>query len=182
MNTQIAITENGTTTLATAGKYCDRNIDVNVNVPSNDAELEAQKAITDSILDRTITEFASDTLTEVGANAFYYCQSLHTIDCPQVNSISRYGIGYCTALKRVEFPKLTTLYGLAFAYSSNLDTLILSNNRVCSLKSTDVFNNTPIKNGTGYIYVPDNLIDIYKTATNWTTFANQIKPISELEE
>ena len=33
-NIQIDITENGTTTLATAGKYCDRNIDVNVAVPS----------------------------------------------------------------------------------------------------------------------------------------------------
>lgn len=32
-NTQISITENGTKTLATAGKYCDRNIDVKVNVP-----------------------------------------------------------------------------------------------------------------------------------------------------
>jgi len=31
-NTQISVTENGTTTLATAGKYCDRNIDVNVDV------------------------------------------------------------------------------------------------------------------------------------------------------
>ena len=31
-NTQINVTENGTTTLATAGKYCDKNIDVNVNV------------------------------------------------------------------------------------------------------------------------------------------------------
>ena len=31
-NTQIDITDNGTTTLATAGKYCDRNIDVNVAV------------------------------------------------------------------------------------------------------------------------------------------------------
>ena len=31
-NTQISIAENGTTTLATAGKYCDRNIDVNVDV------------------------------------------------------------------------------------------------------------------------------------------------------
>lgn len=35
-NIQIAITSNGTKTLATAGKYCDRNIDVNVNV-GNDA-------------------------------------------------------------------------------------------------------------------------------------------------
>lgn len=33
-NTQVNISANGTTTLATAGKYCDRNIDVNVNVPS----------------------------------------------------------------------------------------------------------------------------------------------------
>lgn len=33
-NHQINITENGTKTLATAGKYCDRNIDVNVNVPA----------------------------------------------------------------------------------------------------------------------------------------------------
>lgn len=32
-NHQIDITENGTVTLATAGKYCDRNVDVNVNVP-----------------------------------------------------------------------------------------------------------------------------------------------------
>ena len=35
-NHQIAVTENGTKTLLTAGKYCDRNIDVVVNVPSLD--------------------------------------------------------------------------------------------------------------------------------------------------
>lgn len=31
-NTQINVSKNGKTTLATAGKYCDRNIDVNVSV------------------------------------------------------------------------------------------------------------------------------------------------------
>jgi hypothetical protein len=35
-NYQIAVTQNGTKTLLTAGKYCDRNIDVVVNVPSLD--------------------------------------------------------------------------------------------------------------------------------------------------
>lgn len=35
-NHQIAVTENGTKTLLTVGKYCDRNIDVVVNVPSLD--------------------------------------------------------------------------------------------------------------------------------------------------
>ena len=31
-NIQINISDNGTTTLATAGKYCDRNVDVVVDV------------------------------------------------------------------------------------------------------------------------------------------------------
>lgn len=35
-NHQINIAKNGKTTLATAGKYCDRNVDVNVSVPSLD--------------------------------------------------------------------------------------------------------------------------------------------------
>lgn len=36
VNHKIAVTENGTKTLLTAGKYCDRNVDVVVNVPSLD--------------------------------------------------------------------------------------------------------------------------------------------------
>lgn len=39
-NTQINITENGTTTLATVGHFCDRNIDINVNVASTGGSLE----------------------------------------------------------------------------------------------------------------------------------------------
>lgn len=38
-NTQINITKNGTTTLATSGKYCDRNIDVKVNLPVYDGKI-----------------------------------------------------------------------------------------------------------------------------------------------
>jgi hypothetical protein len=37
-NIQIPITENGTVTLATAGKYCDRNIDVNVDVAGSSGD------------------------------------------------------------------------------------------------------------------------------------------------
>ena len=39
-NIKIAITESGTTTLATAGKYCDRNIDVEINIPTGGVEVE----------------------------------------------------------------------------------------------------------------------------------------------
>lgn len=33
-----------------------------------------------------------------------------------------------------------------------------------------------------YFYVPDNLVDSYKAATNWSTYASQIRPISELAD
>lgn len=39
VNTQININENGTKTLAAAGKYCDRNIDVNVDVAGKPTQL-----------------------------------------------------------------------------------------------------------------------------------------------
>lgn len=45
-NTQINITANGTKILATAGKYCDRNIDVNVNVPASGITPTGTKTIT----------------------------------------------------------------------------------------------------------------------------------------
>ena len=32
------------------------------------------------------------------------------------------------------------------------------------------------------IYVPDESVNAYKTATNWTTVASRIHPISEIEE
>lgn len=50
-NTQIAISSNGKTTLATAGKYCDRNIDINVAVASTADDIPAHvKAEADSIV------------------------------------------------------------------------------------------------------------------------------------
>ena len=45
-NTQINIGGNGTTTLATAGKFCDRNIDVNVSVPASGITPTGTKSIT----------------------------------------------------------------------------------------------------------------------------------------
>lgn len=38
---------------------------------------------------------------------------------------------------------------------------------------------TPMKSGTGYIYVPAALVDSYKAATNWSTYADQIRAIED---
>lgn len=46
----------------------------------------------------------------------------------------------------------------------------------------NTFSNSAIASGTGYIYVPDALVEDYKVATNWSTYAAQIKPLSEYVE
>ena len=83
--------------------------------------------------------------------------------------------------QKIDFLSVNNIESSAFIYARQLDTLILRNSNVCVLKNIDAFDSTKIAAGIGYIYVPDNLVDSYKIATNWVTFANQIKPISELE-
>lgn len=157
MNTQINIAENGTTTLATAGKYCDRNIDVNTNVPTYEMELAEQKTITESIIDGTITTLISAAVKLRG-----------------------HSLRYCRKLERAEFTKVTEISAFALSDCASLAKLIIRTESVCRLTNTNAFANTNslLLN----IYVPDSLVDSYKTATNWSTYADQIKPISELEE
>lgn len=42
-----------------------------------------------------------------------------------------------------------------------------------------VANGTPIANGTGYIYVPSALIEQYKVAENWSTYASQFRALED---
>ena len=76
---------------------------------------------------------------------------------------------------------ITSIGNYAFYKCTNLSIFALPNiTRVPTLGS-DVFTNTPIANGTGYIYVPDDLVESFKSATNWSIYADQIKAISEME-
>ena len=97
------------------------------------------------------------TATQVGTYAFYGDKRLTTVSLPAATSISTYAFSGCSALT----------------------SLTLSKNQVATLSNTDALQRTPIESGTGYVYVPDDLVDQYKAATNWATYANQILPISQ---
>lgn len=99
--------------------------------------------------------------TKINNQAFYRCNSLHTVD--------------------IKSTALTSIGGYGFRECPSLTKFILRSNTVPSVNANS-FNDTPIKNGTGYIYVKDDLVSKYKSATNWSTYAEQIKPISELGE
>ena len=121
-------------------------------------------------------------VTSAGVNIFYACYALHTVHLPSLISISSNMFAYSSLLKRLDFPSVESISGGAFSGCSRLVALILRKaDAVCTLGNVNAFTSTPIAKGTGYIYVPDDLVEQYKAATNWSTFASQIKPISELE-
>lgn len=83
-------------------------------------------------------------------------------------------------LKWAYFGAATSIASDSFVFSAKFVALILAGNQLVTLESSEAFNGTPIASGTGYIYVPDNLVEQYKVATNWATYASQIKGLSEL--
>lgn len=107
-------------------------------------------------------------------------KSLISLTLPLVTRLNYYNTFYGSSIKKMDTSSVEIIGD--FAGASNLETLILRSTTICTLTSANGFSDTKIAAGTGYIYVPDNLVDSYKTATNWVTLANQIKPISELEE
>lgn len=120
--------------------------------------------------------------TYISSYGFQNCGALASINLPVLTSINTFTFRGCTQLTSADFPAAQRINNYAFQNCSNLTSLILRNTTVATLGDTNAFTGTPIESGTGYVYVPDNLVEDYKVATNWATYANQIKPISELGE
>lgn len=152
---------------------------------------------------RNFSELESISLpnvASVGNLCFAGCPKLKNADFQNAISIGTQAF-YNTGLVSVVIPNLETMGESAFRYtsietidlhkavsipthcfgSSKLKTLILRSKDMCELLNTNALGSTLVSNGTGYVYVPDELVEQYKAATNWSTYANQIKPLSELE-
>jgi len=78
-------------------------------------------------------------------------------------------------------PSVTSINSSAFLSTTITNLIITQSESVCVLNNTNAFTSSSIAKGTGWVYVPDELYDQYIIATNWSTYASQIKPLSELE-
>jgi hypothetical protein len=78
-NTQIAISKNGKTTLATAGKYCERNIDINVAVASTADDIPSYvKTEADSLASKVVSAQGNRTFTLAAITDLHYGNGSYT--------------------------------------------------------------------------------------------------------
>jgi hypothetical protein len=86
----------------------------------NTIDLLGDDAVIDSIIDRSITEFKDDKITEIGADAFNGCANLKEIDCPKVTKVNNSSFNKCTSLLNVNLPELTETGTSTFSQCSKL--------------------------------------------------------------
>ncbi|MBO5022222.1 MAG: leucine-rich repeat protein [Clostridia bacterium] len=118
-----------------------------------------------------------DSVKNIGHNAFTYCTSLQEVSIP--TGVVTLGISCfsCTKISgTVILEKVETVSNRAFEQCNNLENVIFKTVEIPDLGEEFVFPNSV------NIYVPDELMEAWKTATNWSSYADQIKPVSEYEE
>lgn len=123
---------------------------------------------------------------EIGTEAFSYCQSLTNVQLPLLEKVEPSLFFQCLSLKSVCLNCATEINNGAFIFCEELTTLIFPVNQVVNMKDNyrSIIGNTPITDSTteGFIYVPNNLVEQYKVANNWSNIASKIKPLSELPQ
>lgn len=132
------------------------------------------------LISGNIQEFEDENIINIKQYLFITCHKLTRVNLPKCIELGYQAFGWCESLKSIELPECRTISSRAFEYCTALTSVILRSPTVCGLEDSNIFSsNTPIATGTGYIYVPDALVNDYKKATNWSVYANQIKPLSE---
>ena len=133
--------------------------------------------------------------TSISKNAFSGCTSLSTINLPQVTNISDRAfldcnnliavtIGYSKPSGMLMDPSIATpsptviINANAFMNCTNLQSLYIycSSDTLPTLNAY-AFDNAGITSTTGSIFVPAEKVEAYKSAKNWSTYADRIFPL-----
>ena len=112
-------------------------------------------------------------LQEIGSKSFARAH-VEKVHLPLVELVYSYAFSKCENLTECIFDSATEILNYAFETCKKLSKLVLKNDSVVSLKYENAFSGTPFaSNGTGgTVYVPEALIESYKTASNWSTLYN----------
>lgn len=159
------------------------------------------------MLSESLTSYRNESLRKIAEYGFYKCSNLVDIYTPTVVDICGYGLAQtgiteytangslrlynnamrrCENLIKVDMKRPVEFGSYALADCANLEALIMRKGLTETNKMPKlVFNSlmsTKIENGTGYIYVPSEYVEDFKSATNWSIYADQIRAIEDYPE
>lgn len=110
---------------------------------------------------------------------FYYCSSLSRFSIPKsITNLGVYCFQYSSALSYLNIPESVTNFGaLAIANCNGIGVYNFSNyTSVPKLSNANVFNGIQ---SDCVIVVPTELLEEWKAATNWSTFADKIISVDD---
>ena len=130
----------------------------------------------------SLTKASLPSVLTIEAQVFSSCALLSDVYIPNVKSIGSSAFWSCTSLAMVRLEQVTRISTTAFARCTNLSQVYILASSICTLYN-NVFSSTPIANSTylgywGSIYVPSSLVSSYKTANNWSVYADRITSYS----
>lgn len=122
-------------------------------------------------------------VTSTGGGAFSYLTTCTSYSLPNLQTVGSSTFYSNWALQTLTLPACTKISAYAFRYCSKMMSLYLPGSSIPTLASTTVFANMPmsvsVNNVYGSIYVPSTMVDSYKAATVWKTYAARIVAIPE---
>lgn len=111
-------------------------------------------------------------------NAFQTCTALEYIYLPKLQTIPTQCFNGCNKLKTVILDSVISIAGFGFQSCTKMENLIIRQNETICTIGNAFYGFT----FTGTIYVPDTLAEQYRNHTNWSVYAEQIKPLSEIPQ
>lgn len=198
---EIEITANGEKTEDVSSF---KNVHIVTNVPSAGGGAGVPQEKYDALLDALAVHsapytFENEDVVSLKTNAFYEDYQILNVILPNLKKIEAYTFYMARSLKKVKCVSATSIGLNAFQQCRALETIdilgggtIESLARSGGLPQTIVIRSsekvTPVAGLSDWggsltsIYVADELVEQYKTATNWSSKASQIKPLSEYVE
>ena len=115
----------------------------------------------------SLYRFGSNYNTSVFSN----CSQLKVLSFPAFSIISNCLFSNYRTITDAYFSNCSIIYSSAFQNCTALKKLVLTYSWVVILQNQNALTNTNVALS---IYVPSNLVNSYKTATNWTYYSNKI--------
>lgn len=112
--------------------------------------------------------------TSIGYSAFSGCSGLITIDLPNATSIDNAAFQDCSALTSIDFSNIASIGAYAFQCDYSLKMIFLRSKTMCTCVGD------PSLNSSVTIYVPESLINSYKTATYWSKYSSNFKTLESI--